>query len=151
MSELEGAFGLAQLERVPTWISRLRAAKRPLADYLAGVPGIELRPLADPPGEIGSTLVFYCPEADSAAQVVAGLRAEGVNAGPLLGPEGSNRHFAGDWSWVMRQSGADPAPAEVVSAARRLLAPGVSLSLDLRYDDTDVTETLEALKRVLPY
>jgi hypothetical protein len=45
----------------------------------------------------------------------------------------------------------DPAPEEVLSAARRLLEPGVSISLDLRYDERDLAETLEALKRVLPY
>jgi hypothetical protein len=50
----------------------------------------------------------------------------------------------------MRQCGADPAQEELVSATRRLLAPGVSLSLDLRHDERDVAETLEALKRVLP-
>lgn len=150
MSELEGALGLAQLERVPAWIRRLRAAKQSLHAYLAGVPGITPRPLPDPEGEIGSTLVFYCPDAASAALAVNELRVQGVNAGPLLGPPGSNRHFAGDWAWVMRQCGIDPAPEELVAEARSLLAPGVCLSLDLRYDERDVAETLQALERVLP-
>lgn len=150
MSELEGALGLAQLERVPEWIRRLRAAKRPLQDYIAGVPGISPRPLPDPGGEIGSTLVFYCPDAAAAAKTVEGLRAEGVNAGPLLGPPGSNRHFVGDWDWVMRQCGADPAPRDLISQARTLLGSAVCISVDLRYDERDVMETLKALQCVLP-
>lgn len=150
MSELEGALGLAQLERIPQWVGSLRAAKRRLHDYLADVPDISLRPLPDPEGEVGSTLIFYCPDADAAAETVEGLRAEGVNAGPLLGPPGSNRHFAGDWDWVMRQCGAAPAPQALISQVRRLLGSGICLSLDLRYDERDVTETLKALQRVVP-
>jgi dTDP-4-amino-4,6-dideoxygalactose transaminase len=150
MSELEGALGAAQLARLPGWIARLRETKQVLAGHLAGVAGVTPRPLPDAAGEIATTLVFACPGPGEAAQAIAGLRAEGVNAGPLLGPAGANRHFAGDWTHVLAQCGLPGPEPEVVSAARDLLGPCVVIALDLRWDERDLAETLLALERVMP-
>jgi hypothetical protein len=86
----------------------------------------------------------------SAAEVVRILRDEGVNAGPLIGEEGTNRHFVGDWSHALAQCGLDPAPPEVVADTRRLLGTGVLIALDLRYDERDLDETVLALERAIP-
>jgi 8-amino-3,8-dideoxy-alpha-D-manno-octulosonate transaminase len=150
MSEVEGALGLVQLARMPGWIGRLRAAKRRLAGYVADVAGLTLRPLPDPDGEIGTALIFSCPDPGSAAEVVRKLRDEGVNAAPLLGADGTNRHFAGDWSHVLAQCGLDPAPPDMVADTRRLLGTGVLVALDLRYDERDLDETVLALERAIP-
>ncbi len=150
MSELEGALGIAQLARLRGWISRLREMKRPLQDYLAKVGGVTVRPLPDAAGEIATSVVFSCPDRTSATEVVDRLRAEGVNAGMLLGDPGTSRHFAGDWSHVLRQCGHDPAPAAMLDEARGLLGAAVVLALDLRYDDRDVAETVAALEKVVP-
>jgi hypothetical protein len=64
-----------------------------------------------PPSSAGSRPTFYCPDPGSAAEVVRILRDEGVNAGPLIGEEGTNRHFVGDWSHVLA-GGGHPPPAE---------------------------------------
>jgi hypothetical protein len=132
------------------WIDRLRAIRAPLLDHLATVSGIQLRPLPCGAEDLATSVLFYCPDAATAASVTAGLRAEGVAAAPFLGAPGSNRHFAGDWEPVLRQSGATPAPADLVAQSRQLLDPAVVIPLDLRYDDRDVAETRVALERVLP-
>jgi 8-amino-3,8-dideoxy-alpha-D-manno-octulosonate transaminase len=150
MSELEGALGLAQLARLGEWTGQLRAGKQRLAGYVASISGLSLRPLADPAGEIGTTLAFFCPDAASASEIAGTLKAEGVNAGPLLGPPGTNRHFAGDWAHVLSQCGMPPAPAEVIAVTRNVLDTGVLIALDLRYDEQDLAETVLALERAIP-
>lgn len=149
MSELEGAIGLVQLGRLAGWVERLRALKAPIIESLTEFADVQVRPLADAAGEVATSVVFYCRDPSSAVRAVAGLRAEGVGAGLLLGEPGTNRHFAGDWAHVLRQCGAEPAPAELVASARAMLEPAVVIPIDLRYDQRDVTETVTALRRVL--
>ncbi|WP_405135478.1 DegT/DnrJ/EryC1/StrS family aminotransferase [Nocardia sp. NBC_01388] len=150
MSELEGALGRTQLARLPEWIDRLRVMKRFLLEHIERVAGLTLRPIPDPSGDIGTTLVFRAPDPGSAAQIVSGLRTEGVNAGNLLGPVGMNRHFAGDWGPLLTQCGLSPAPPDLVVEAREELASTVVIALDLRWDERDLSETLTAFERVLP-
>jgi dTDP-4-amino-4,6-dideoxygalactose transaminase len=149
MSELEGALGLAQLSRVPGWISRLRTVKHRLCAELAGIAAVTARPVPDPAGDIGSAVTFRCSDAASAERVIAGLRTAGVNAGPLLGPGGTNRHFAGDWTELLQRCGIDPAPPDVIADARRRFAPLVVINCDLRWTDVDVEETAAVLAAVL--
>ncbi|MGW5456697.1 DegT/DnrJ/EryC1/StrS family aminotransferase [Nocardia sp. NPDC003979] len=150
MSELEGALGRAQLAQLPGWIDRLGTMKRSLVEHVARVTGLTLRPIPDPSGDIGTTLIFQAPDPGSAAQIVNGLRTEGVNAGNLLGPVGMNRHFAGDWGPLLTQCGLPPAPEDLVADTREQLSSTVVIALDLRWDDQDISETLTAFERVLP-
>lgn len=130
-------------------MNRLREVKALLCDYVGRYSTFSLRPLPDPDGEIATTLAFATQDERLAEQVVDGLRAQGVNASPLLGPRGSNRHFAGDWEPILRQCGLPPVPADIVAATRKLLGSTVVVAIDLRWDDHDVRETLIAFERVL--
>ena len=149
MSELEGAIGLAQLARCDASLRSLRRTHCLLANHLIGFDGIELRPTSDGNGGIGSTIVFYVDEPTRAKWVAKALRAEGVNASTLLGSPGSNRHWAVDWISALEKCGA---PLPDVSETERVskdLSSGVVVSVDIRYSEQDVQETLTALQKVL--
>jgi 8-amino-3,8-dideoxy-alpha-D-manno-octulosonate transaminase len=80
MSELTAAVGIAQLRRMDWIIDRMRMHKRRLVAGITGLPGITVRPLPDPAGDTGATLIFSVPTADLATRVAVALTAEGVPA-----------------------------------------------------------------------
>jgi 8-amino-3,8-dideoxy-alpha-D-manno-octulosonate transaminase len=80
MSELTAAVGVAQLARLDWIVDRLQHHKRRLVRDLQGVHGLRLRPLADPDGETGATLIFLLPTAETAPRFAKALTAEGVPA-----------------------------------------------------------------------
>jgi len=80
MSEITGAIGLVQLGRMEWIIEQMRAHKAALIDGLRGTDGLTIRRVPDPDGDVGATLMFYLPTAESARAFSAALTAEGVRA-----------------------------------------------------------------------
>jgi 8-amino-3,8-dideoxy-alpha-D-manno-octulosonate transaminase len=80
MSELTAAVGVAQLARMDWIIDRLQRHKRRLVRELQGIRGLRLRPLADPDGETGATLIVLTPTGEQATRFARALTAEGVPA-----------------------------------------------------------------------
>ncbi|MGH8895639.1 MAG: DegT/DnrJ/EryC1/StrS family aminotransferase [Egibacteraceae bacterium] len=148
MSEVEGAIGLVQLDRADGIIRRLRDMSAPMRDYLDTVPGVRLRPHIDGHGEIATSLVFSLAEKEDARWVAKALRAEGVNATLLLGPAGTNRHWAGDWGPALKRCGIPLPDPDLLEADARLLSRAVVVPMDIRHSDRDVEESLLALQKV---
>lgn len=78
MNEITGAIGLVQLARMDSIIARMRAHKAAITDGLRGLGGVTLRPIPDPAGDTGATLMFYLPAADMARRFAEALTAEGI-------------------------------------------------------------------------
>jgi 8-amino-3,8-dideoxy-alpha-D-manno-octulosonate transaminase len=81
MSEITGALGLVQLARMEWILDQMRGHKAAMIDGLRGIDGLTIRPLPDPDGDTGATLMFYLPTADSARAFSNALNAEGVHVG----------------------------------------------------------------------
>ena len=73
MTELSGAVLLAQLHRLDSIRSHLRANKAIVKSVLAGLPGIEFRTLTDPDGDLATHLVVILPSAAIAHDIAAEL------------------------------------------------------------------------------
>jgi dTDP-4-amino-4,6-dideoxygalactose transaminase len=80
MSELTAAVGVAQLAKMEWVIGQMRAHKARAVRGIGGLPGVRVRPLPDPAGETGATLIFSVPSAAAATRVAAALTAENVKA-----------------------------------------------------------------------
>ena len=78
MSEITGAIGLVQLGRMEGIIERMRAHKRTILDGLTGVSGLTPRPLPDPDGDTGATLMFFLPSGEQSRAFSTALSAEGI-------------------------------------------------------------------------
>jgi 8-amino-3,8-dideoxy-alpha-D-manno-octulosonate transaminase len=78
MSEITGAIGLVQLGRMDGIIERMRAHKRAILDGLAGIPAVTPRPLPDPDGDTGATLMFFLPSPEATRAFSTALNAEGI-------------------------------------------------------------------------
>jgi 8-amino-3,8-dideoxy-alpha-D-manno-octulosonate transaminase len=80
MSELTAAVGVAQLGKMDWIIGQMRQHKRRLVRDVQEIPGLRVRPLADPEGETGATFVVLTPTGEQATRFAKALTAEGVPA-----------------------------------------------------------------------
>jgi 8-amino-3,8-dideoxy-alpha-D-manno-octulosonate transaminase len=149
MSELEGALGLAQLERYDDVLSRLKTIRSVLHNMLSQRAQIFLRPLADKEGDIGTFLIFYLNDAATAEWVTAALQAEGVGAALLRGQPGYNRHWVVDWLPILSKIGFHDELTSPPFVGPRRLEDGICFPIDPRYSNQDVEETLMAFHNVL--
>lgn len=99
MMELQGAVGLAQLEKLDYALQRQRENKRKIKEGIRDLPGISFRELPDPRGEIGDALVFFLDDADSALRCSALLREAGIGTKNL--PDAIRWHYAGTWDHML--------------------------------------------------
>lgn len=85
ITEMQAALGIAQLERVDSWIGRRDEIAREYRSDLAGQPGIEL--LAEPPaGDRRSWFAFpvFLPDRAARDGVRAGLGRAGIESAPYF-------------------------------------------------------------------
>ena len=84
MSELTGAFALAQSRKLPQIVGSMRSAKWRIREALKDIKGLGFRKIIDPAGDAGPFLISIYEDAETCAAMVAALRAEG-----MAGPDGS--------------------------------------------------------------
>ena len=82
MSELQAAFGLAQLRKLDRITGAMRQTKHRLRESLTGLPGLKFRRIDDPMGDNGSFLITIYPTRDAARQMVDRLKRLGIDNGP---------------------------------------------------------------------
>jgi dTDP-4-amino-4,6-dideoxygalactose transaminase len=82
MSELQAAFGLAQLRKLDRITGAMRHAKYRLREAVGKLPGVTCRRIDDPSGDNGSFLITTYPTADAARNMVERLKQLGIANGP---------------------------------------------------------------------
>ncbi len=83
MSEIQGAIGLAQLEKLPSIIERHKKNKAILKQVLSGYDFITFRKHHDENGEIATFLAFFLPDARRAERFKEKMKENGINPGIL--------------------------------------------------------------------
>jgi dTDP-4-amino-4,6-dideoxygalactose transaminase len=149
MSELEGALGLAQLEKYDEVLARLKAIKSVLRNALSQRAEIFLRPHADVKGDLGTFLIFYVKDPTTAEWMTTALQAEGVGAALLRGQPGYNRHWVVDWLPILSKIGFQEELDGPPFTGSRKLEDGICFPIDARYSDQDVEETMTAFNKVI--
>ena len=85
MGEMHGAFALAQIRKLGDTIERLRRSNAKIRQAIGELDGLQLRPLADPDGVTGHSIMFLAPTAELTDRWLAALHAEGVGGLRLYG------------------------------------------------------------------
>jgi 8-amino-3,8-dideoxy-alpha-D-manno-octulosonate transaminase len=85
MNEFTGGVLLAQLHKLDTIVGALRAHARRVYEGLGNLPGLRLRRLPDPQGELGSAVFFGLAAKAQRDRFLAAMRAENVPASPPSG------------------------------------------------------------------
>jgi len=85
MSEMHGAFALAQIGKLQRNLDAMRRHNRRIREAMSELKGLELRTLADPDGATGQTICFLVANRDLAKRWREALGAEGVGGFVLYG------------------------------------------------------------------
>ncbi|MCB0081336.1 MAG: DegT/DnrJ/EryC1/StrS family aminotransferase [Caldilineaceae bacterium] len=158
MTELQGAVAVAQLPKLDSIVARRRAWCGALSEQLADLPGLLLP--QETPG-CDSSWWFYMmrvvPEelGADATEFAAALSAEGLRVSahyigqciyeyPIFTEHSA---FArGEHAYMQRQYGKGLCPE-----AEAILATCVTLAINQAYTDTDLAETVTAVRRVVAW
>ncbi len=81
MSELQGAFGLAQLRKLDKITNVMRSAKYRIRSALSEIEGLRFRKVDDPEGDNGSFLITIYPTAEAAREMARELTEMGIRGG----------------------------------------------------------------------
>jgi len=82
MNEMTGAVMCAQLRKLDTILERFRSNARFVRERIADLPGIRLRRIPDPDGEIGLEVHLLLNSKEQRDRFVAAMRARKVSAAP---------------------------------------------------------------------
>lgn len=156
MSEVSGAIAGVQLGRLPSIVSRMRAAKRELLAMLGSHSDRVLRGCHDPEGDGGSSAIWYLPTADLARRFVECLLAEGIPSANLYGGQTvyANPAYAQQLTVVPSRSPwarhAVPVhyPPGLCPRAEELAPRAAAVALGPGYSSADVTAVAEAVEKV---
>ncbi len=85
MSEFTGAVMGAQLTKLDTIVASTRRHARRVRAGISDLPGLKMRRLPDPDGDIGYGIFFRLAGKDQRDKFIAAMRAENVNASPISG------------------------------------------------------------------
>ena len=85
MNEFSGGVLLAQLRKLDTIIGNVRANARRVYEGIRDIPGIRLRQLPDPAGELGTGVYMKFATKEQRDRFMAAMKAENVPASPPTG------------------------------------------------------------------
>jgi 8-amino-3,8-dideoxy-alpha-D-manno-octulosonate transaminase len=104
MSEIAGAIGVAQLDRLDPMIDTMRQRKREILAAIAGVPGLRLTPIPDAEGDAALSLNLLFPSAAEAKRFAEALAAEGAPVHTIYNQGIPDRHIYRHWEYVLNKT-----------------------------------------------
>lgn len=143
MNEIQGAFGIVQLERLDFVLAGQRANKARIKSAIANFKGIEFRDLPDPAGDGGDTLVFFLPDAKTARAFNDSLVREKVDTKIL--PSAMNWHFVGKWNHIIKF--CPPYRADSWPKSEALLKRAIALPISVRMSEEQILRVIEGVQR----
>jgi 8-amino-3,8-dideoxy-alpha-D-manno-octulosonate transaminase len=96
ISELHAAVGLAQIKRLPEFLSVQKKNHVLLKNILAQIPEISFRRIPDPEGDSCSFVSWFLPTEEITKSVVAEMKALGILAGNFYWYD-NNWHYIRKW------------------------------------------------------
>lgn len=96
ISELHAAVGLAQIKRLPEFLSLQKKNHGLLKGILSQIPGISFRRVPDPSGDSCSFISWFLPTEELTRSVVAELKKQGILAGNFYWFD-NNWHYIRKW------------------------------------------------------
>jgi 8-amino-3,8-dideoxy-alpha-D-manno-octulosonate transaminase len=148
MTEMQGAFGLAQLRKLDLVITRQREIKHKIDQLLADnfSNKLKLRPVRPDAYETGDAAIFSVDNAEHAIACRTALLDEGV--GTKILPEAITWHFAGTWNHIPQLTLKYPSLRNYCLPSEGLLTRCVALPITLNPAADFGDKIVRALKRV---
>ena len=147
MMELQGAVGLAQLEKLDSVVSSQRANAKLIRDQIAELP-IEFRETLEEAYETADALIFFVKNQEFALRCREYLIADGL--GTKILPEAYTWHFAGTWSHMAELEESHPEGLEnAFPKSINLIKRAVSLPITVKMGEDVPGRIRLALEKAL--
>jgi 8-amino-3,8-dideoxy-alpha-D-manno-octulosonate transaminase len=143
MTEIQGAMGKVQLERLDFVLGEQRKHKGEIKEAIGKIRGIEFRSLPDPEGDGGDTLAFFLPDARTARAFHDLLGRAKIDTKIL--PSAMNWHFAGNWAHMTRS--LPPHRPNAWPKSEALLKRAIALPISVRMSEEQKTRVVEGVQR----
>ncbi len=159
MNEFTGGVLLAQVRKLDRIVSDIRGVAKRVYDGIADLPGLKLRGLPDPAGELGSGVYLDLGSKETRDKFLAAMRAENV---PAAGPSGSvilpvqpyaARKLTVHPAWPTFNSEHGKAIQYGAASCPRtidVLNRFGGVLLDPRYSEADTRDIVAAIRKVYP-
>ena len=147
-SELQGAIARVQLSRLDGLLARMRENHAELSERIGALPGLTLRRSTDDGGDAGVCLIAFAKNAETAADAVDALRAEGVTAMRIYDPDFADLHIYPFWKPVLDAIAAAGRPAPDCPRTLDLLGRTIHVDVSPLCDEQDIEEITLAFRKV---
>ena len=147
-SEIQAAVARVQLTRLDGLLQRMRAKQAYLAERVSQLPGLTLRRANDPAGDAGICLVAFADNGALAAEAVAALKLEGVEAMRIYDPEMPDLHVYPYWRPIFEALADAGLPAPECPQTLALLERTIHIDVSPLNDEQDLDEIAFAFEKV---
>lgn len=139
INEMQGAVGIAQLEKLGHIVKSNRRNKKIIKDTLKQSDKIKFRRITDEPGELADTIIFNFRNKESADKMVQLLSKTGLGTKNI--PDANNWHFAQNWHqvWSGNEKYKDTY-SSVWAKTDELLSRSISLPIMVNWDESFCNE-----------
>ena len=159
ISELHAAVGLAQIKRLPEFLSVQKKNHAQLKNILLQIPEITFRRIPDPEGDSCSFVNWFLPTAEIAKAVVNEMKAQGILAGNFYWFD-NNWHYIRKWDHLKNSvtlNSLHPAlKARVMEQANKDFAASdavmgrcISTAISLLWSEEQIKEKGEKMVNVI--
>jgi len=163
ISELHAAVGLAQIKRLPEFLSVQKKNHAHLKNLLSQVPEISFRKIPDPEGDSCSFVSWFLPTAEITKAVVAEMKTQGILPGNFYWFD-NNWHYIRKWDHlknaVTLNSLHPDLKAQVLhhankdfAASDEVMSRCISTAISLAWTEEQINEKgekmVEVIKKVL--
>lgn len=159
ISELHAAVGLAQIEKLDTFLAIQKKNHTALKNVLSAIPDISFRKIPDENGDSCTFLSWFLPTEDIARAVVAAMKEQGIMAGNFYWFD-NNWHYIRKWEHLKSSitlNALSPELKEAVvaqankdfSASDAIMGRCISTAINLSWTEEQVKEKGEQMVSVI--
>lgn len=149
MMELQGAFGVAQLQKLDFILTRQRGVKQKLKEAIRDIPGLVFRRLPDPDGDSGDTLVFFLETSSLANRFVVEWQSRSYGTKNI--PDALDWHYAGRWSHILLEYAEyrDKSLPEYWPRSTDILSRAVALPIMVQSSDAIIDTMATVIREIV--
>lgn len=147
MNEMQGAVGMAQLEKLEYIVSKNRANKKFLKSGIDSSK-IVYRKLTDPEGDLADTIIFNFENDGLANRFVELYKVAGYGTKNI--PDAIDWHFAGTWNHMFRDVPAYRDSWKTTwDRSAKLLYRSVALPVNVKSTEEDLSKHIDAINKIM--
>lgn len=149
MTELQGAVGLVQLEKLNYMIKNQRHNSQKIQEGLKEIKGIEFRKSADAKGDSKDTLIFFVESEKRAKAIGKKLMDSGIGVKNI--PSAMSWHFAGTWDHMLLQFSRykNKKLKNVWKKSYNIVSQAVALPIMVEMPGAKINNMIKIVKKIL--